>query len=68
MASPSKLEIRGQAPFKQSGVYEAQIAIVGSRPSDEQIKSKLIEVLDESLKPSNKDIMDHRRTFLMYLP
>ena len=40
VSSQSRLEIQGQAPFKQSGVYEAQIAIVGSRPSDEQIKSK----------------------------
>ncbi|RMW34070.1 MAG: collagen-like protein, partial [Nitrosopumilus sp.] len=40
MSSQSRLEIQGQAPFKQSGVYETQIAIVGSKPSDEQIKSK----------------------------
>ena len=27
VSSQSRLEIQGQAPFKQSGVYEAQIAI-----------------------------------------
>ena len=28
MSSPSRLEIKGESPFKQSGVYEAQIAII----------------------------------------
>ena len=35
---------------------------------DETTKSKIIDVLEESLKPANTDIMDHRKTFLMYLP
>lgn len=41
---------------------------VNAKTMDETTKTKMIEVLDEGLKPSNKDIMDHRRTFLMYLP
>ena len=40
VSSQSRVEIHGQAPFKQSGVYEAQIAITDSRPSDESIKTK----------------------------
>jgi len=40
VSSQSRVEIHGQAPFKQSGVYEAQIAITDSKPSDESIKTK----------------------------
>ncbi|MFB5625590.1 MAG: collagen-like protein, partial [Nitrosopumilus sp.] len=40
MSSQPRLEIQGQAPFKQSGVYEAQIAITDSKPSDDAIKTK----------------------------
>ena len=40
MSSQSRLEIQGRAPFKQSGVYEAQIAITDSKPSDDAVKSK----------------------------
>ena len=40
MSSQSRVEIYGQAPFKQSGVYEAQIAITDSKPSDDSIKTK----------------------------
>jgi len=40
MSSPSRLEIKGESPFKQSGVYEAQIAITASPPSDVLIKEK----------------------------
>jgi len=36
----SRVEIHGQAPFKQSGVYEAQIAITDSKPSDNSIRTK----------------------------
>ena len=40
MSSQSRLEIHGRAPFKQSGVYEAQIAITDSKPSDDAVKTK----------------------------
>ena len=40
MSSQSRLEIQGQSPFKQSGVYEAQIAITDSKPSDDAIRTK----------------------------
>ena len=40
MSSQSRLEIKGQAPFKQSGVYEAQIAITETKPSENSIKAK----------------------------
>ena len=40
VSSQSRIEIQGQAPFKQSGVYEAQIAITDSKPSDDSIKNK----------------------------
>ena len=40
MSSQSRLEIQGQAPFKQSGIYEVQIAITDVRPSDDAIKTK----------------------------
>ena len=40
MSSPSRLEIKGESPFKQSGVYEAQIAIIDSQPSDDLIRKK----------------------------
>ena len=40
MSSQSRLEIQGQAPFKQSGVYEAQITVTDSKPSDDDIRSK----------------------------
>ena len=40
MSVDSKMDIRGQAPFKQSGVYEVQISIVNSKPTDDQIKTK----------------------------
>ena len=40
MSSPSRLEIHGQAPFNQSGVYEAQIIITDNKPSDNAIRSK----------------------------
>ncbi len=35
VSSQSRIEIQGQAPFKQSGVYEAQIAVTDSKPSDD---------------------------------
>ena len=40
MSSQPRIEIQGQAPFKQSGVYEAQISITDVRPSDDDIRSK----------------------------
>ena len=40
MSSQPRIEIQGQAPFKQSGVYEAQISITSTKPSDDEIKTK----------------------------
>ena len=40
MSSQPRIEIQGQAPFKQSGVYEAQISITNTKPSDDEIKTK----------------------------
>ncbi|MDH3855524.1 MAG: collagen-like protein, partial [Nitrosopumilus sp.] len=45
MSSQPRLNIQGQAPFKQSGVYEAQIAITDSKPSDDAIRSKQFQFL-----------------------
>ena len=45
MSSQPRLEIQGQAPFKQSGVYEAQIAVTDSKPSDDDIRSKQFSTL-----------------------
>ena len=40
MSSQPRIEIQGQAPFKQSGVYEAQISIIDVKPSDADIRAK----------------------------
>ena len=40
MSSRPRLEVQGQAPFKQSGIYEVQIFIVDSKPSVDQIRNK----------------------------
>ena len=40
MSSQPRIEIQGQAPFKQSGVYEAQISIIDVKPSDNDIRAK----------------------------
>ena len=45
MSSQPRLNIQGQAPFKQSGVYEAQIAITDSKPSDDAIIAKQFQFL-----------------------
>ena len=45
MSSQSRLEIQGQAPFKQPGIYEAQIAITDEKPSDNAIKTKQFPTL-----------------------
>ena len=45
MSTQPRLDIRGQAPFKQSGVYEAQIAITDSKPSDDAIRTKQFQFL-----------------------
>ena len=45
MSSQPRLNIQGQAPFKQSGVYEAQIAITDSKPSDDAIRAKQFQFL-----------------------
>jgi integrin beta 3/collagen type V/XI/XXIV/XXVII alpha len=37
MIMSSRLEVQGQAPFKQSGVYEVQIFITDSKPSVDKI-------------------------------
>ncbi|MBS3922987.1 MAG: collagen-like protein, partial [Nitrosarchaeum sp.] len=36
----SRLEVHGQAPFKQSGIYEVQIFITDSKPSVDKIRTK----------------------------
>ena len=41
---------------------------VEAQMMDEAAKAKIIEVLKESLEPATADVMDHRKTFLMYLP
>jgi len=40
VSSQSRLQIQGRAPFKQSGVYEAQIAITDTKPSSDSIETK----------------------------
>ena len=40
MSSQPRLEIQGPSPFKQSGVYEAQIVVTDSKPSDDEIRTK----------------------------
>ena len=40
MSSQPRIEIQGQAPFNQSGVYEAQISLVEIKPSDDDIRTK----------------------------
>ncbi len=43
--SGDKLNIQGPAPFKQSGIYEVQIAITDQKPSESSIKSKQFQTL-----------------------
>ncbi len=43
--SYSKLDVEGPAPFKESGIYEVQISIVGDKPSEEEIKNKTFTTL-----------------------
>ncbi len=38
--SYSKLDVEGPAPFKESGIYEVQISIVGNKPTDDELKNK----------------------------
>ncbi len=40
VSSQSQIKIQGQAPFKQSGIYETQIALTDSKPSDDSIRTK----------------------------
>ena len=40
MSSQPRLEVQGKSPFKQSGVFEVQISISDSRPSDEALFTK----------------------------
>jgi hypothetical protein len=40
VSSQPRIEIQGQAPFKQPGVYEAQISITNVKPSDNEIRTK----------------------------
>lgn len=42
--------------------------LVDSKQMDALLKEKLIDLLKESLQPTNDAIIDHRKTFLMYLP
>lgn len=41
---------------------------VDSKSMDEILTAKIKDVLKESLEPATTDVMDHRKTFLMYLP
>jgi integrin beta 3/collagen type V/XI/XXIV/XXVII alpha len=43
--SYSKLDVEGNAPFRESGVYEVQISIVSERPSEDQLKNKTFSSL-----------------------
>jgi len=43
--SYSKLNVEGPAPFKEAGVYEVQISIVGEKPSEDEIKDKTFSSL-----------------------
>ena len=45
VSSQPSLKIQGKAPFKQSGVYETQIAIVGSRPSEKDVRDRSFDAL-----------------------
>ena len=45
MSSQPRIEIKGQSPFKQSGVYEAQISLIDVKPSDDEIHSKTFSPL-----------------------
>ena len=36
----SKLDVEGPAPFKESGIYEVQISIVGDKLSEKKSKTK----------------------------
>ena len=45
MSSQPRIEIQGQSPFKQSGVYEAQISLIDVKPSDEEIRGKTFSPL-----------------------
>ena len=45
MSSQPRIEIQGQAPFKQSGVYEAQISLIDVKPSDDEIRRKTFSPL-----------------------
>jgi len=40
VSSQPRIEIQGQAPFKQSGVYEVQISITNVKPSVDEIQTK----------------------------
>ena len=54
MSSQSRLEVKGQSPFKQSGVYEAQIAITDSKPSDDALRKKQFSSLEAEEKNLKK--------------
>ena len=41
----SNLSVKGPAPFKESGVYEVQISIVASKPSEDEIKNNTFSSL-----------------------
>ena len=40
VSSHPRLEVQGQAPFRQSGIYEVRIFIVESKPSTDEIRNK----------------------------
>jgi integrin beta 3/collagen type V/XI/XXIV/XXVII alpha len=43
--SYSKLDVEGPAPFKESGVYEVQISLIGDKPSEDEIKNRTFSAL-----------------------
>ena len=45
MSTQSRLQVQGNSPFKQSGVYEVQISISNDKPSDNDIKTKKFPTL-----------------------
>ena len=45
MSSQHRIEVQGQAPFKQSGVYEVQISVSDSKPSDDAVRRKQFSAL-----------------------
>ena len=45
VSSQPRIEIKGQSPFNQSGVYEVQISLIDVKPSDDEIRRKTFSPL-----------------------